>query len=31
VGAISTSVGFILFSALWLGGAVGEKGKKKKE
>jgi oligosaccharyltransferase complex subunit beta len=28
-GAISTSVGFILFSALWLGGAVGEKGKKK--
>jgi len=31
VGAISTSVGFILFSALWLGGAVSEKGKKKVE
>ncbi|KIM28805.1 hypothetical protein M408DRAFT_329251 [Serendipita vermifera MAFF 305830] len=28
-GAISTSVGFILFSALWLGGAVGEKTKQK--
>ncbi|PVG02191.1 Dolichyl-diphosphooligosaccharide-protein glycosyltransferase 48kDa subunit [Serendipita vermifera] len=31
IGAISTSVGFILFSALWLGGAVDNKGKKKKE
>jgi len=31
VGAISTSVGFVLFSALWLGGAIGEKDRKKKE
>ncbi|CAG7846645.1 Dolichyl-diphosphooligosaccharide--protein glycosyltransferase 48 kDa subunit Short=Oligosaccharyl transferase 48 kDa subunit; AltName: Full=Oligosaccharyl transferase beta subunit 1 {ECO:0000312/WormBase:T09A5.11}; Flags: Precursor [Serendipita indica DSM 11827] len=31
VGAISTSIGFILFSALWLGGAASERGSKKKK
>ena len=27
-GAISTSIGFLVLSALWLGGDVAEKGKK---
>ncbi|KAG9056328.1 oligosaccharyl transferase glycoprotein complex, beta subunit [Serendipita sp. 407] len=31
IGAISTSVGFVLFSALYLGGAANDKTKKKKQ
>ena len=31
VGAMSTSVGFLLFSAMWLGGEVGREKKGKSE